>query len=282
VHATVNLLKAAFGFRSRPRYLGKALVDLLQSNPHAFLKTCRATQISTLQHRYLDSYDITLDVNGGSISEEILTHGHYQWEYFEFLQTLEVDRDLLFVNVGGNIGSTCLNAYHAGFRDFIVFEPVAANFRLLEHNVGPLRATAHFELRQEAAGESTFETTINLNSTSSGRHSLVRDFGQQSEPIRVVRLDDVLPERPGMLWIDTEGYEHQVLTGAGEYLAKCASGLCIEITPRLLGTDGVAAIDARLRSLFGQIVSMDGTRVSSLMEIGRIRHGEQADVICLK
>jgi len=123
---------------------------------------------------------------------------------------------------------------------------------------------------------------INLSINDGGLHSIVREFEGATEEVQVVRLDDCLPDGPGFLWIDTEGYELEVLKGAQRYIAKWAQGLCVEITPILLETHGIAEIDAILSTSFTRYLTTDGRKWDRISEIKDLKRGHQTDVVCLK
>jgi hypothetical protein len=131
-----------------------------------------------------------------------------------------------------------------------------------------------------AAGAAPARAMINLNPSSIGRHSLVKDFGQGVQEVEVVRLDDILPARPGVLWIDTEGYELNVLRGAALYLERHAEGLCLEITPQLLGS-GLPELLGILQANFKRFVAADGSTLEP-SALAAFIGSEQKDVIALK
>ncbi|MDK1373342.1 MULTISPECIES: FkbM family methyltransferase [unclassified Sinorhizobium] len=226
-------------------YIGRLWVELSSRRPDILLSACKSAGVTALRLDYLGKYPILLDVRGRSISEAVLEEGSFQFGLFEVLQRLYSRRDVCFVNVGANIGTSCLNAHACGFRDIIAFEPVKGNFDLLEKNLSGLA----IDLRKQAVGEVPGKATINLNLSSIGRHSFVKNFGDGVEEVDVVKLDDVLPQRPGFLWIDTEGFELSVLRGATDYLSNHAEGLCIEITPQIIGKYDVKQIGDILATL---------------------------------
>ncbi len=230
----------------------------------------------------MGKYPMLLDTRGQSIAEEVLEKGCFQASLFETLSRLYANRDVCFVNIGANIGTSCLSAHAMGFRDFIAFEPVLSNFELLEYNLNQLRETSQIELRREAVGDVAGTGSINLNPTSIGRHSFVRDFHKGQEEVPLVRLDDVLPAKRGFLFMDTEGYELNVLEGARQYLRNHADGICAEITPALIGQNNVAEIDDILQENFPLLYDADGKRYASLKEVRALQEGHQVDIIGLK
>lgn len=255
--------------------------EIAVQRPGDFLSACDRLKLRTIEVDYLGAYAFSLDVRGRSIAEEVLRVGRFQNELFQLAQSLGLSCKQMFVNVGANIGTTCVNAFHAGYRDIVAFEPVAKNFELLERNLAALSSEASITLHNLALGATDAVAAINLNPHSTGRHSLVREFGHGSEQVKVRRIDDVVPMKPGILWIDTEGFELDVLRGAERYLREQASALCIEITPALLGPDKLAALADLLEASFGTFVGGDGKAHSRLLSVPGLGDGEQADVFCI-
>jgi len=274
----VELFKALILPGRRDKYISRILCNFAADHPDFLISACKAAGITAVQFKYLGKYPVLLDVRGRSITEGVLSRGSFQFELFEVIQRIYSRRDVCFVNVGANIGTTCLNAHALGFRDIIAFEPVQGNFSLLETNLAGLGV----DLRRQAVGETSGRAAINLNLSSIGRHSFVKDFGNGNEEVEVVRLDDVLPKRPGFLWIDTEGFELSVLRGATNYLANYAEGICIEVTPQLIASDAVATVDQILTQHFSRFYTARGEILNGFDLVRELADGEQRDFIALK
>lgn len=127
------------------------------------------------------------------------------------------------LDVGANYGQSALK-YHKIFLSSKVycFEPVKETFEKLEHNTNKIHNIRSFNF---ALGEKAEEVTIKLNPKSTGLNSLVNEVNKgldtaTFETVKVKTLDDFLVEqkieRVGLLKIDTEGFEMQVLKGAKE------------------------------------------------------------------
>jgi FkbM family methyltransferase len=274
----VDLLKALLRPRKRSHYLGRVWRRQGALDPALVTSGCISAGISTLGYRYLDKYPVLLDVNGRSITESVLRHGHFQFDLFEVLSQFYPRRDVQFINIGANIGTSCLNAFEAGFRDIVAFEPVGQNFSLLQHNVSGLGV----KTRHQAVGTEPGRLEIHLSRGSTGKNSFMRDFGEGSEEVEVVRLDDVVDSKPGFLWIDTEGYEVHVLLGAENYLANHAEGLCVEITPSMLKDEGVAKLQTILIRHFKHFYTSSGQKIETLDLGSLVADGRQIDLFALK
>jgi FkbM family methyltransferase len=266
----------------RAKYYAKRLGPIVRSNPSVFVAACKALGVESFEVPYLGRYHVSIDVNGRSIAHRTLRDGAFQLELFQRLNEVYRDRSSIFINVGANVGTTCINAHHFGFRRFIAFEPVSNNFRLLSRNLAQIEADSTVMLRKQAAGSTAGMTKINLNPQSTGRHSIVKSFEGGAEDIEVVRLDDVLPQERGFLWIDTEGYELEVVRGAMAYIGNQADGVCVEINGGNLGAEGLRELSELLAPVFKICLTPDGHAHTRIADIGALTAGQQVDVICLK
>jgi FkbM family methyltransferase len=145
----------------------------------------------------------------------------------------------LFVEVGGNIGTTTLQAAREAAR-CVVIEPEPGNVALLRANVAVNGLSDCVDVVAAAAGATPGTVLMALSGANHGDHR-VSDDGDVSVP--AVRLDDVLAERGieaanvGLLWMDTQGFEAQVLAGAPKLLAAAPFAVT-EFWPSLLRERG--------------------------------------------
>lgn len=186
-------------------------------------------------------YRVRVSTGDVAISSSLVLDGHYGHEimrrFCDCLRDRDVDvQDALFVNAGANIGTTLLNAHACGFRNLLAIEPDPDNFALLRENAVQL-GDATVTLENVAVGAAQGEAVFHRHATNHGRHSLV----QPSDPeavansirVPVVRLSDLLePGRAFVLFADVEGYEPQLLEGAGEALMSDCRAMCLELTPK--------------------------------------------------
>lgn len=273
-----DLLKALLRPKKRAHYLAKIWSRKSLLDPSAITAGCIAAGISSLGYRYLNKYPILIDPNGGAITRHILRTGHYSYELMEVFCKIYPNRDVRFINIGANIGTSILNAYEAGFRDFVAFEPVSQNFALLKHNLAGITA----DLRQQGVGDAKGVMEINLNRSSSGRNSFIDNFGEGIEAVEVVTLDDVANDQPSFLWIDTEGYEVHVLRGAEKYLSRNVEGLCVEISPDLLGPNGLSELEDILKRHFSRFFLSSGESITALDLASLTAAGRQIDLLALR
>lgn len=272
-----NLLKALIFPWKRDRYLNRLWKQRSTIDPGLVAVGCISAGIDTLGFRYFGKHPVLLDTYGQSITESVLRHGHFQFDLFETLADIYPRRDVRFINIGANIGTSCLNAYEAGFRDIVAFEPVGRNFALLEHNVAAIGA----DIRHQAVGDQNGRLVINLNRGSTGMNSFMRDYGDGNEEVEIVRLDDAIDPAPSFLWIDTEGYEVHVLRGAERHLAEGVQGLCVEVTPTMLKAEGISALEELLKRHFTHFHLTTGP-LKDLDLKSLTADGKQIDLIALK
>jgi len=145
----------------------------------------------------------------------------------------------VFVEVGANIGTTTLQAARVASR-CVVFEPEPRNLALLRANLAANELSDRVEVIAAAASATNGVSFLALSSVNDGGHR-VDNRGEIEVP--TLRLDDALADRGvapsdvGLLWMDTEGHEAQVLAGAPVLLASPPVTV-LEYSPSLLRERG--------------------------------------------
>lgn len=154
----------------------------------------------------------------------------------QFIESRDVD---LVIDVGGNKGDYGYHVRRWGYRGQILsLEPASEPYGLL---VKRLERDPAWQARKVAAGEQPGEATINLSKSSVFNSLLpLTDFASRFDPnsevlatetVQVDTLDNILAPlafQRGFLKIDTQGFEKQVLAGAGETLKRCV-GVQLEL-----------------------------------------------------
>ena len=154
--------------------------------------------------------------------------------------------DAVFVDVGANIGTHTVYALRTGrFARAVAFEPEPKNARLLAMNIEANGVAAAVTVVAKAAGEAAGTATLHLHPRNKGAHAIgapPSDDGLERIEVPVVRLDDALgelglaPEQLGLIWIDAEGYEPQIIRGLGRLLEQRVP-LAFEFAPRRYDAD---------------------------------------------
>ena len=218
-------------------------------SPRHFLTLCKLLGIKTVQTPYLNVGKIEIDTRGKTISESILATGQYQFQIMQAVADKLVSPLPQFVNIGANIGTTILNAWSIGFTNFVAVEPVIFNYNLLLKNL----ATHNISSKNlnVACGQELGSAMINLHPSSGGRHSLKDQFrGGQNQEVSVIKLDSLQIKTPFFLWVDTEGFELEVLKGGLETIRSLCLGACVEVSPNISGPGAACEVLELLNEVF--------------------------------
>jgi len=161
---------------------------------------------------------------------------HGEWQRREIDQAVAVlaasgrlPADAVFVDVGANIGTHTVYALKSGrFARAVAFEPEPRNARLLAMNIEANGFAHTVTVVPKACGEAAGIASLHLHPRNKGAHAIgapPSDDGRERLDVPVVRVEDALGEigvpsdRLGLIWIDVEGHEPQVLRGLGSLLS---------------------------------------------------------------
>jgi FkbM family methyltransferase len=135
----------------------------------------------------------------------------------------------------------------------MAFEPVPRNFALLNENVEINGFARQVMTRQCGIGSSSGRATLSLSGWNGGGHSIVGE-GRESLrrrageiEIEIATLPDMLsradrkPSDVGLVWIDVEGGERDVLRGMPEIL-QLGTPIVIEHLPELITVDAAKEV----------------------------------------
>jgi FkbM family methyltransferase len=157
-----------------------------------------------------------------------------------------------FLDVGANIGTTTIAALHAnGFPRAVALEPEPRNQRLLRLNVALNGFWERVQIHAAGVSDASGQARLVVMEQKSGTHEVAvpkteekgEEKGRRLVDIELVTLDSVVEssaleaDGTGLLWIDTEGHEGQVLGGATRLLSEGVS-VILEISPRKLEKQG--------------------------------------------
>lgn len=144
-------------------------------------------------------------------------------------------RGKTFVDVGANIGTTCIHATtELRFARALAFEPELTNYRLLRQNIVVNGLEDRIRAFNVALSDRHAEVTLELAGSSSGDHRLrvaggsatpgrQERFGESRRKVvsvqattfdRLVREGVVTIGELGLVWIDAQGHDGHVLAGA--------------------------------------------------------------------
>jgi len=187
------------------------------------------------------------DPNDDPIGKTILHFG--SWHRPQFESILAALRDAgrisdtkIFLDVGANIGTQTVYALASGvFSRVIAIEPDDANARTLQMNAILNGFEDRVDIVRAAAGDAMGTLYLNANTTNSGGHKVANmPNGVRSVPVKVVTIESVLQERRldpsdlGLVWIDVEGFEPEVVAGMSPVIER-AIPLCLEFNAHVYG-----------------------------------------------
>lgn len=193
------------------------------------------------------------------------------------------------INVGANIGMTCIGLIKAGYFDRALgFEPEPENFRLLEKNIEQNDFAEQIEAFRMALSSTAGDLTFELSPDNPGDHR-VRQPGQppggvyREEKRRTIQvpggtLDQFLEGRSGQdridaLWVDIQGHEGHFFRGAQAAL-KRGIPVITEFWPYGLARAGTTPEDlvAILSPLFAHfwVIGSDRFKRSPIGEVGQL------------
>ena len=233
-----------------------------------------------------------IDPSDRVIGSWLLWHG--RWQFDEIDQAVSILKkrgsmqfDSVFVDVGANIGTHTVYAMRSGlFHDAFAFEPETKNYELLRMNVAANDLNSKTTIMKTALGSYDGEATMFLHPRNKGAHSLAGSPAPDaSEQVRVQvhRLDEILrsnsvaPSQVGLIWIDVEGMELDVIRGLGEYIGR---PLVVEFFPSRYQQSSLREFRAVLKSHYKSLYRLGGNAV--LEPISAIdRNSDTADILVM-
>ena len=133
------------------------------------------------------------------------------------------------IDIGGNIGFWSRD-FCDKFENVIIFEPDASNIECLKAN---LSGKENYTLHEVGLGSKEETKTFYKSMTTSVGHSFFRNeiFEQDVEEsqLQIKRLDDYNYKNVGLIKIDTQGSEQDILLGAERTLLENDCVLNVEI-----------------------------------------------------
>lgn len=206
------------------------------------------------------------------------------WQRGEFLHTVRalqesgrLTKDKAFIDVGANIGTHTVYALTGGeFVRAIAYEPEPRNLKLLRMNVAINDLAERVTVVGKALGNVAGEAILHLHPRNQAAHAIGRRpsyDGTISVAVTMARLDDELrplvsPADIGLVWIDVEGLEPEVIEGLGDYLGQVP--LMIEYAPYRYSSARRRALDDLLIAKY-QTVRRLGEGLSAPESIETLR-----------
>ena len=157
------------------------------------------------------------------------------------------DSEGYFLDLGANIGTTGIYFCKklAPNLKCLAFEPDAENFKLLRINTILNDMEDKSTLVNCGLGDKMEEIPLYKNSANPGANSIFQYMeNMSSETIKIIPLDSyfaenkIAAEEVKYIWIDTEGFEVQVLLGAKNLLIKNPVPVFMECNPKAWNISG--------------------------------------------
>ena len=152
-----------------------------------------------------------------------------------------------FVDVGANIGTTTVPALAAcGFSNAVAIEPEPRNFQLLRINLILNQLEERVRCLNMALSDSPGQAPMKRSHWNCGDHRVLVDRPTAAEDTidvclttfdSLVRDGSLRLEEVGLVWMDTQGHEGHILSGASTLLASDIPVLT-EFCPALLRQSG--------------------------------------------
>ncbi|MDP2827052.1 MAG: FkbM family methyltransferase [Sulfuricellaceae bacterium] len=194
----------------------------------------------------------------GSPLDKIITasyciNGTWAPKLQAILAKLFPDGNGSFLDIGANIGLTCIPIARARRVNCYVFEPGPENYRMLLRNIDANDVSAFVHAKQLALYSEAGVMNFELSSVNFGDHrlrdknatvsvgDLFAEGGRNVIEVKTIRLDDAISvdslTHPVIMKIDTQGAEVHVLDGAAKTLEQTDVIIC-EVSPYHLARMG--------------------------------------------
>jgi FkbM family methyltransferase len=186
-----------------------------------------------------------VDPSDRVVGSWLMWHGGWQRREIDsavelLLAAGRLHSNAVFVDVGAHIGTHTIYALRTGrFGRAIAFEPEPRNARLLAMNLEANGLSEAAVVVRKAAGAAAGTAVLHLHPRNTGAHAIDAPpsvDGQASLEVPIVRVEDELAalgvslSDVGLVWVDVEGHEPQVLDGLAGLIARSVP-LTFEFTP---------------------------------------------------
>jgi FkbM family methyltransferase len=163
------------------------------------------------------------------VGQGLIKHGSWQREDFDTALRLILERNgrigPVFVDVGANIGTQSVYAALSGrFSRIVAIEPEPYNAALIGDNARLNDISVPVDIIQKAVGGYPGAAHLALHGTDAGMHSLASTPGPLTIEVAIDTLPNILgglgvtTQDVGLLWMDIEGREFDVLDAADPFL----------------------------------------------------------------
>lgn len=185
----------------------------------------------------------------------------------QYYGTMRDERGFFF-DIGANIGTTCIYAkkYLVPNMTVVAFEPLYKNFKLLHANM-ILNDITDYMAVNKAVSDSSGSYDMVFDTENPGGSSIVlagtgKDVSnvQSVDSISIdefIMQNHIEPADVRYVWIDTEGFEANVLKGAKILLEQEKTAFYFEYSPSITDAGRLMVIADICAQYFQKFISMD-------------------------
>ncbi len=230
-----------------------------------------------------------VDPSDRVVGSWLMWHGGWQRREIETAVTVlsaagRLPADAVFVDIGAHIGTHTIYALRTGrFARAVAFEPEPRNAALLARNL-EANGLAHAAIVvPKAAGAAPGIGELHLHPRNTGAHAIDEPpsvDGLASLSVPVARVDDELEalglafDMIGLVWVDVEGYEPQVLDGLERLIARSVP-IAFEFTPSRYSRATREQLVARLARRYTTVHSLG--RLDATAPVDTLAGRDQTD-----
>jgi FkbM family methyltransferase len=209
----------------------------------------------------VNGYLIEIRKDYGSVSEALLYEREYEPMTTRlFKDALNKQKNKRVIDIGANIGYYTLLASSLASTVTAV-EPESKNILMLKNNIKVNNFT-NVTVLASAASDAQGESNLYVSGISSGMHSLVMEQGTvRVDKVRTITLDGLDNGlEVGIVKIDTEGNDINVLKGGRNLLTKYKPTLFVEYFPSGINNNAKGMLEILRNYGYKSIQAIDETR----------------------
>lgn len=230
----------------------------------------------------VDDIHYTFSTDDWIIGRSLYVNGRWDDEFMEAAVNQLAGRperrpfsEGVFVDVGANIGTTTIQAlerFHA--RRVIALEPSPQCLPYLYSNLAANRLSDRCSVVEAALSDVPGEVAFRMGGDNSGAGEVVQNDGMHDHVVRSQRLDDIVTslgvslDELSLIWMDTEGHEYRVLSGAQNAI-NAGVPIVIEFWPQRLRENGD----------FTLLVEMLANSFETIIDIRALVQGSRESIV---
>lgn len=231
----------------------------------------RLSEQENLIFRRFTDHDLVLDP-GDLVGSTVLEKGDFDRRRTDAVcqRAAELFDRPVVLEIGANIGTQTLYFLRSGRFDRVVsLEPDPRNLELLRLNIQINGLTDQVQVIAAAAGAKIENLTLRRDAGNSGGATLRTEglpYAVDSEIVvpvvtidQLVRRGDIDPEMIGLIWMDAEGFEDEILSACSSLLSR-RTPMAFEFTPGFYDDEKRLSIIRRIFNAYSDISIIDGDR----------------------